>query len=68
MVTKALATVIAREEGVEALLFSEFITRRFPEETDGSYIKTWARRFKQGNVTKYMDSQSLNVYCNLIGK
>lgn len=66
MEIKRLACEIAREEGVEALLFSEFMSRRFPQETDGSYVRSWARRFKTGDPVGYMDSQSKEVYNNPI--
>ena len=37
-------------------------------ETDYSYIKGWAERFKTGNPVLYMDKQAKSIYINLITK
>tara|TARA_Y100000310_G_scaffold217932_1_gene219053 strand:+ start:1005 stop:1280 length:276 start_codon:yes stop_codon:yes gene_type:complete len=47
-------------------LFVNFMVNRFPNEISISYIREWAFRFMSGNPTSYMDSESLDIYKELI--
>lgn len=58
---------IANEKGMQNNeLFARFMAKRFPEETDGGYIREWADRFMSGNPSAYMDLKSIKVYTDLI--
>ena len=57
-----IARTVALEVDIEPDLFSAFMTKRFPNETDYCYIKEWALRFKSGNPVAYMDGTSKEIY------
>ena len=58
---------IAIEEGLKHYdLFVDFMTKRFPSESDPYYVAEWARRFMSGDPVSYMDSPSKEVYLNLL--
>ena len=49
-------------------LFVMFIKERFPKQGDASYIAEWADRFKSGDPTVQMDSESLRAYIKSVKK
>ena len=58
---------IANRKGMRANeLYVKFMIERFPEEFSESYMEEWAGRFMSGDVTCYMDSDSLKIYLRLI--
>jgi hypothetical protein len=49
-------------------LFVAFIKERFPKQGDSSYVAEWADRFKSGDPTVHMDTESLRAYMKSIKK
>jgi len=68
MKIKSLVMTIAKEEGIAELIFEEFMRRSFPNESNKTVIKRWARFFKTGNPTSYMSKESKEIFLELIGK
>lgn len=56
---------IARKKDIDPVLFEEFMMRAFPDAMCG-YEEEWADRFKKGNPMKYMDSNTLRIYKEVI--
>ena len=57
---------IAEKHNINAEIYAEFITRRFPNESDISYLTEWAERFSTGTPEVYMDSVSQAIYRQVI--
>lgn len=57
--------MLARRKDIDPVLFEEFMMRAFPDAT-GGYDEEWADRFKKGNPMKYMDSNTLRIYKEVI--
>jgi len=53
---------IARERGIDPVLFEEFMMRSFPESSNHSYALEWADRFKTGNPMGYMTKEHRKTY------
>ena len=49
----------------DAIIFSKFMTLRFPCESSVSYVLEWIKRFR-GNPKSYMDLQSLKIYEGIV--
>ena len=63
---KTMLETIAKGYGISKAVFSNFILQRFPNEKDGSYVDTWARRFASGEPEVFMDSVSLAIYKKVV--
>jgi hypothetical protein len=62
---------IADENGLyeeEKEDYIKFMLKRFPKERDDGYATEWAYRFKTGNPKGYMDSESSEIYEEIIKK
>ena len=60
---------IAELKGVkDKELFVEFLSQRFPDESDNitSYFSEWADRFNSGRPENYMDTESKEIYYNIL--
>lgn len=58
--------VIADKHNINREIYAEFITRRFPKESDIGYLTEWAERFSTGTPEVYMDSQSQAIYRQVV--
>lgn len=56
------------KSNVAQYLFVEFLSGRFPNESDNitSYFSEWADRFNTGTPENYMDAQSQEVYNSIL--
>jgi len=67
--TKKEYKQIAKEEGLspfDANIYSDFMRKRFPNESYKEYAREWAKRFKTINPKIFMDRISLRIYNQIL--
>jgi hypothetical protein len=57
---------VADDYGINREIFSEFISRRFGNESELTYIDEWAQRFTTGTPEMFMDTISKAIYRDII--